>query len=121
MAKNKAVQLVEEVTGTEYQSAPAGFVTVSYGAVLSKPGDTLHGTYVGPGPAQKVKGKDVPTYLVNRHSDGAEVKVLASAQVAQFFDSRNEGDDVWIQRRGQIKGGQYGRVNQFDFAFKPGK
>ena len=118
MAKSKAVELVESLTGVPYasESVPEGFTPVSFGAVLSKEGDSITGVYRGKGPVKKVKNKEVSTYKVQR-ADGAMVEILASSQVADFFGGRKEGDAIWIKRGPQVKGGK-GRVNTFEFAFR---
>lgn len=118
MAKSsKALDLVAAVQAAQGE-IPEGFKPVAFGAVLSKEGDIVCGEYQGAGKAVAIKGQKgkVTTFKVD-DVDRGEVQILASAQVEQFFAGVEVGQEVWIQRGPQVKGGK-GRVNTYRFAVR---
>lgn len=93
---------------------PEGMTERQYGPALSKLGDTVFGTYEGPGKPRKVRKKMVETFLIKTPNRGV-VELLASVQIAQFLETVHKGQTVWIQRGAQVPGGK-GKVNQYRFA-----
>ena len=127
MAKSKAVEMVERITGKAYgtpSEAPEGFkVKNRSGNPFPTPGAIVYGMYVGPGKVRhfpkkgKTEAKDVETFLVDTGTN--ELEILGAFQLAEFFkEDCKRGDMVWIRFDEQIKGGQ-GRVNKYTFAVKP--
>jgi hypothetical protein len=98
--------------------APQGFTPVRFGPVLGNEGDEITGIYKGPGkpiPGKK-KGTKIGTYMLET-GDGGEVRILAAVQIEQFLATVKPGQEVWIRRGPQVKGGK-GRVTTYDFAIR---
>lgn len=97
---------------------PEGFKVKRTGmSPLQKAGDVVQGVYEGEGSERTVKGKKIATYLVKRE-DGATVQLLATFQLADFFKDVEPGTEVFVRLDGQVKGGQFGRVNTYTCAVR---
>lgn len=118
MAKSKAASDLVAAVQAAQGEVPEGFRPVNQGPVLSHEGDIVCGEYLGKGEPVKLpknKGKTETFKVVD--VERGEVKILASAQIADFFAGVEEGMEVWIQRGPQVKGGK-GRVNTYRFAVR---
>lgn len=122
--RNAADLAREKMASMPDSAPPVGFERRTFGIPLQREGDVLQGVYVGPGKPKVIKkGKrqdKVPTFSVKR-VEGGTVEVLATSQLAQFFETCKPGDEVWIRRGGTIKAGQFGRVTEYETAAKPKK
>jgi hypothetical protein len=114
-----SLEEIEQHTSPPRTSLPKGFVEVSSGLPLAKPGDIVIGVYVGPGKPKKVKQKLVDTYIIAREGTGEMVTLLASAQIQAFFATVKPKQTVYIERVGKVAGGQGGSgVNTYRFAVR---
>lgn len=125
MKKRSAQELIAQVEASQPRVevlVPDGYTVRDFSLPLKEAGNTgaVEGCYIGPGPEKKIKGKAVKTYVVKRDVDGVRVSVVATWQLEQFFESLDPGKwDVYVAKVGQVKGGQFGRVNEYLTAAKP--
>lgn len=116
MAKKEQLKQLVDAASAAQGELPEGFRAVDFGFPLKNPGDSILGVYEGPGTKRKIKKKNVATFRITREDTGAEVEVLGTWTLEKFFSGVKPGQRVFIKFLGQTKGGQFGRLSEYQTA-----